>query len=135
PPADTESRRLVTEARESIRRGEWAHAEELLEAASARMSAARPESELREWPRGLVSYREIGARGEPPGPEEDPVANRLLLVQRLLSVRAAQGRSVDRLTRLLNEVDRELRAGRRDRARELLDEVHRALEADDPPPR
>jgi hypothetical protein len=125
---DPEAARLVDDARAAIRAGAWARAADRLEAASARLDALVPEDRLREWPRGLVEYVSTRPLGGPPGREEDPVANRLLLVQRLLAVRRADGIPVDDLVPPLADAEAAVRRGDATTARRLVDEVHRQLD-------
>ena len=54
----------------------------------------RGESEVTNWPRGLVSYVPSGAPEALPSPEEDRTANRLALAARLLGVLRARGADV-----------------------------------------
>ncbi len=131
---DVEAERLAEEARTLIRRGEWALAEERLRAADDRLRAAEPERALSEWPRGLVGYVPRGPVGLPPDREEEPVANRLLLVHRLLELRRSEGWPVEALVARLAEAEAAYRAGDRGRARAIGDEVHRQLEGPAPEP-
>ncbi len=131
---DVDAERLFEEAQAATRRGDWPLAEERLHAADARLDAAEPERALSEWPRGLVGYVPRGEVGVPPEREEEPIANRLLLVHRLLEVRRSEGWNVEALYRLLAAAEEAYRAGDRARARALGDEVHRRLEGPAPEP-
>jgi hypothetical protein len=92
------------------------------------LAAAQPLQEMTDRPRGLVAYRARGAVGVPPPREEEPIANRLLLVQRLWEVRRSQGRPVEALLPQLHAAEQAYRAGDRMRTRQLVDEVLGILE-------
>ncbi|HTT26758.1 MAG TPA: hypothetical protein VMH90_07355, partial [Thermoplasmata archaeon] len=81
-------------AEASLRAGELAEADRRLRRLDARLDELTPEVEMTDRPRGLVGFRTVGDPGVPPGPEEDPLANRLVLVGRLAAVRESQGRPV-----------------------------------------
>ena len=131
---DPEAARLAREARTALAAGKAGTAEELLEAAGARLDALRPEPRLREWPRDLVEYVPKGRAESDGSVEEDALFNRLLLVQRLLTVRASQGAEVAGLVRRLRSAEEAFRRGDRARARQLVDEVHDAIDPGRRPP-
>ena len=79
--APPELRAWLGEAKVALRQREFAVAEARLRAIDAALDRAKPEEALREWPRGLRSFQGPGSDGAPPEPDEEPVANRLLLVQ------------------------------------------------------
>jgi hypothetical protein len=122
-PSETE----LTEARAAIRRADWSRAEALLRTIDERLESTEPEDALREWPRGLVAFRGPG-EASPPSEYDDPIANRLVLVARLLEIRRSQGWDVAEMTRTLHAADRALRAGDRARAKALGDQVHAELD-------
>lgn len=126
-PVD-EAAGLLVRAREEVARGELAEAEATLVKADAALRRLEEEPELSEFPRGLVGYVPRGARGAPTAREEEPVANRLLLVNRLLQVRRAQGHDVDRLLPRLQEAEAAYARGDRLAARRLGDLVLGELE-------
>lgn len=128
-PDDPGLRRRLAEAELAL----TAHAPEralaILSEVEDRLDAREPEEELRERPRGLVSFRRPTADPLAPTPaEEDPLANRLLLVGRLLAVRARAGDRVDDLVAKLRRAEAERRAGRPAVAKKLVDEVHDVLD-------
>lgn len=127
---DPTAARLAAEGRAAAATGDWARAEALLEAAGAQLDALRPEPRLREWPRGLVEYVPTGRPEAESTTEEDPLFNRLLLVQRLLGVRAAEGFRGAGVVETLRAAEAAYRAGDRPRARRLVDEAHAVLDAD-----
>ncbi len=127
PDPELESR--LDSARALIARGSLRAAETQLLSIDRRLDEGEEESELTEFPRGLVGYVPTGGRGRPAGDEEDPVANRLRLIERLLEVRRREGRDVAPWVRTLREAFQALRAGDRGRARRLGNEVHAALDA------
>ena len=126
--ADPVAEALVADARRLIDGRDWVTAADRLEDAARRLDAARPEPPLTEWPRGLVGYVPLGPEGGPPDREEEPIANRLLLIHRLLEVRRRSGWDVTSLYPLLAEAEAAYRSHDLQRARALGDEVHRRLE-------
>ncbi len=130
--AETELEARWTRARDLVARGALRDAETELLTIDARLDEREEESELTEFPRGLVGYVPAGERGRPPTDEEDPVANRLRLIERLLDVRRHEGRDVGPLVARLAAAFTALRAGDRGLARRLGDEVHAALDAGPP---
>ena len=131
--APPELRAWLGEAKVALRLREFAVAEARLRAIDAALDRAKPEEALREWPRGLRSFQGPGSDGPPPEPDEEPVANRLLLVQRLIAVRRSQGWATAGFEARLREADRLYRAGDRVRAKAMCDEVHAALDRPRPP--
>ena len=132
PRPELETR--VEAARQELGRGGVRAAETALLDVDRLLDEDEEESELTEFPRGLVGYTPVGDRGRPPRDDEDPVANRLRLVERLLDVRRRAGHDVAAPLARLREAFAALRAGDRARARALGDEVHAVLDRarDDP---
>jgi hypothetical protein len=120
---------LLTGAEAALGSGRLAEAERALLEAEARLDDLDEETELVEFPRGLVGYVSRGPRGAAPPREEEPLANRMLLVERLWHVRRADGYSVESLLPALREAEAAYRDGDRERARRLIDRVHAALES------
>lgn len=127
--ADPALQRLLADGEAALAAHDPVRAEARLRALDAALDAARPEDGLREWPRGLVSFSGPGEFATEVDPAEDPVANRLLILQRLLAVRRSQGWPVDALAEELGEADRAYRAGDRRRAKAIGDRVHARLES------
>jgi hypothetical protein len=125
---EPEAQELLARARRALDSGSLADAESHLVAASRRLDAGESELELSERPRGLVDYVPRGDRGRPPERGEEPLSNRLLIVQRLYSVVAASGRPVGNLATTLARAERAYVAGDRGLARRLCDEVHAELD-------
>ena len=126
-PDATASPRLEEGAR-LLALGRLAEAEAALRSAEERFAERTPEVELVEFPRGLVGYVPAGQRGAPPEREEDQLSNRLLLVQRLVTVRRREGGQVDELVARLNEAESAYLRGERTRARRLVDSVQDDLD-------
>jgi hypothetical protein len=127
--AETELRR----AADALAHRRWADAEAALLAADDLLDALEPEMDLRERPRGFVDYRpRDGDPGVPPERDEEPIANRLLLVQRLLGLRRAQGVPVDDVVRTLREAEVAYARGDRELSRRAIDRAHRLLDERDP---
>jgi hypothetical protein len=118
-------------AQEALRAGDLATAEAALVAIDQALDAKVAEPELSEFPRGLVDYTPVGDRGVPTPEEEDPLANRLRLIERLVAVRRSQGRDVEALVAELTQAQQALDAGDRTTARRRIDRVHAAV-GDDP---
>ncbi len=112
----------------ALERGGLEEAERTFRAVAKRLDAREKEMELVEMPRGLVDYQPVGDRGVPPDRDEEPVSNRLLLVQRLAQVRRSEGFPVEHIVRRLAVAEEEYRLGHRARARAIADEVHRELD-------
>ncbi len=130
-PSDALKARLRprwTGAREAWQRGALDEAESGLLGIDAELDRARDETEVVERPRGLVAYTPIGGREAPPGPEEEPLANRLRLLVRLAAVRASHGRDVSEAQALLAAAHRAYERGDRAAARAEADRAHALLE-------
>ncbi|MGI0053754.1 MAG: hypothetical protein ACRECR_05825, partial [Thermoplasmata archaeon] len=91
----------------------------LLEAVGEELARSRGESELAEFPRGLVGYVPRGDRGDPPG--EDPLANRIELLGRLLPLARLGVADGIRARAELAEAVEALRRGDRESARRRAD--------------
>ena len=126
PPAGLATR--LDEGEQALGAGDLLTAERALVEVDERLDQEEEEVELTEIPRGLVDYEPIGSRGAPVSREEDSVANRILLVQRLLDIRRAQGYEVAGLVAQLGRADEAYSAGDRIEARRLCDEVHSQLD-------
>jgi hypothetical protein len=131
-PTTGSARRERDHARHALSEGELRRAEEHLRRAEELLEENAEEVELIERPRGLIGYVPHGSAGRAPSAEEDPLANRLRLVERLWTLRRSQGRPVERWLEDLNAAATALRAGDRLEARRRIDRVHAAL-ADDRP--
>ena len=127
PDPDLEA--TLRKARVAVHANALDEADRLLRSIDAALDARRPEMEMLDRPRGLVGYTPIGDRGVPPGPEEEPLANRMRLVARLASLRESEGRDVGTARRHLREADAAYRAGDLAVARRCLDAAHRILDA------
>lgn len=127
-PVDPELGRELAEARTALRAGRLREADERLRRLDGRLDALRPEMEMVDRPRGLVGYVPKGDRGVPPTPEEDALANRIRLVGRLASLRAAEGREVAGALAALRRAQTAYDRGDREEARRALDAAHRALD-------
>lgn len=119
-------------ARKALHAGRLSEADRKLRALDARLDADRPEVEMQDHPRGLIGYVPKGDRGVPPTAEEEPLANRIRLIGRLATVRAAEGRDVTVARRLLTEAQAAYDAGDRPLARRKVDDAHRRLDPDPP---
>lgn len=122
-----EGERLLAEGRAALARREYAAADAAFRAADALVDAATPEDVVTQAPRGLVRYSAPGGPERPTPREEDNLANRGLIAQRLLAVRRSQGHAVEPLVARLREADAAYARGDRARARVLIDEVQAAL--------
>ena len=131
PTAD----RWLHEADEALARGALEDAERTLLALDRRLREATPERELAEYPRGLVAYTPTDGPEAPTPPEEDPIRNRLMLLERLADVRASQGHDVDSARRTLREAEAHLAAGDRAGARRIGEGAQAELERLDQDPR
>jgi hypothetical protein len=87
----------LADATAAVNAGELARAERVLLDVSDRLDHDEPEPELSEFPRGLGRYDAGTDRGVPTPEGEEPVGNRLTLVERLLTVAASEGVAVDDL--------------------------------------
>lgn len=122
--ADLERARAARDA------GDLATAEATLLTLERRMDELEGEPELAEFPRGLVGYVPLGDRGHATPPEEDPLRNRVVLIERLRDVRASAGWEVEPSSVLLREARAALDAGDRTTARARVDRAHALLERD-----
>jgi hypothetical protein len=116
-----------------VKGGRWEEADRTLRKVDEGLRGAREESELTEFPRGLLSYVPKGPKGASPGPEEDPLANRLTLLLRLLEIAPPGEEARQETLRLLGEARGALKEGDRRRAQKLLNEAHFGLESALPP--
>jgi hypothetical protein len=119
-------------ARSAFRAGQLPTTDRVLRAVDAELDLQRTEQELTEIPRGLVGYVAKGDRGTPPGPEEEPLANRLRLLARLAGLRQAQGHDVAEAIRGLDRAQTAYRRGDRVEARREADRAHALLEREVP---
>ncbi|MGI0131573.1 MAG: hypothetical protein ACREDK_00515 [Thermoplasmata archaeon] len=133
--ADASAEKLLVRAADALHHHRDPEAETFLLTAERILREQSPEVELLEFPRGLVGYVPSGERGAPPQRDEEQLSNRLLLVQRLLAVRRAEGASLDDLVERLNEAEAAYRKGDRSTARRLVDAVHDRLDMGDAPGR
>jgi hypothetical protein len=122
-------RAALTEAQHLLHRGRLVEAEALLVAVDAALESAEGEPELSEFPRGLVGYVPTGDRGHPTPEDEEPTANRIRLVARLIEVRRADGREVEGWVAALRAAQGAYAEGDRPRARRLCDAVLREVES------
>lgn len=118
----------LNRARAEIARGNLESAERILVEVDRSLDDLTSEMELREFPRGLVSYDAKGDRGDPVPDEEQPLANRIRLVSRLVSVVESRGGDAGPLRARLQEARRYLTSGDAARARSIVDAVHAELE-------
>ena len=118
----------LAEAKHCLNRGQLVEAEALLVAVDSALEAAEGEPELSEFPRGLVGYVPTGDRGHPTPEDEEPVANRIRLLARLIDVRRSEGRDVARWVRALGEARAAYDAGDRPGARRRCDAILREVE-------
>jgi hypothetical protein len=100
-----------------------AEAERVLLDVSDRLDHDEPEPELIEFPRGLVRYDAGTDRGVPTPEDEEPVGNRLTLIERLLTVAASEGVEVGDLRGLLRVARSAYRADDRRRAKETGERI------------
>ncbi|MGD0249837.1 MAG: hypothetical protein ABSB97_02960 [Thermoplasmata archaeon] len=89
----------------------------------------RGESEVTQWPRGLVDYVPAGAEEETPSPEEDRTGNRLRIAARLIGLLRAGGENVDPELATLAEAKRAYAAKEPTRATELVERLLGTLDA------
>ncbi|HEV8049916.1 MAG TPA: hypothetical protein VGP88_04930 [Thermoplasmata archaeon] len=112
---------------EAIANEDLAEAERRLLDVSERLDRDEVEPELNEFPRGLVAYDAGADRGIPTPEDEEPVGNRLTLVERLVTVAAAEGVPVEDLRGALRLARAAYEAGDRRGAKEtgerILDEL------------
>jgi hypothetical protein len=113
-----------------LARGRLAEAESALVAIDRALQRAEGEPELSEFPRGLVGYVPTGDRGHPTPDDEEPTANRIRLVARLIEVRRSEGRDVEPWVAALRTAQSAYADGDRPRARRLCDAVLSEVESD-----
>jgi hypothetical protein len=125
PIVDLELR--AESAQIAIAAGRLVEAESTLLVISEHLDRGEPEPELSEFPRGLVRYDAGADRGVPTPEDEEPVGNRLTLVERLLTVAAREGIDVRELRLQLVAARADYANGDRRRAKEqgerVLDEL------------
>jgi hypothetical protein len=119
----------LASAQDALSAGQLETAERLLLEVSEHLDRDEPEPELSEFPRGLVRYDAGTDRGVPTPEDEEPVANRLTLMERLLTVAAAEGVEVADLRALLVAARAEYRRGDRRHAKALGETVLTELDA------
>lgn len=123
------AKQRLAEAERLLQAGALRDAEAALSALDAELDARQEEPELAEFPRGLVSYVPLGDRGTPTPEDDEPIANRIRLVSRLIEVRRAEGRDVAGWVAALTEARAAYAAGDRAAARRRCDAVLRAVES------
>jgi hypothetical protein len=130
-PTEERTRHLpaLAEARGHLAQGHLVEAEALLVGIDRALDESEGEPELSEFPRGLVSYVPTGDRGLPTSDEEEPTANRIRLVARLIEVRRSEGRAVESWVGALRAAQDAYADGDRKRARRLCDAVLSDVEA------
>ena len=126
PRPDVES--ILRDAGAALEHGELAEAERLLQQADAAIGPRRTDVEIFQRPRGLVGYRSSTGPEEPVTLDEEPLANRMLIVGRLLAVQQSRGAEVGGLVARLHGAEAAYRAGDRATAKRETDAVHEALE-------
>lgn len=114
-------------AREALRRGRSEEADRGLRSIDEALDRLRSETTVFQRPRGLTGYTPIGDREVPPGPEEEPLENRLRVLTRLSGVRASEGRDVGPVLRALASARAALDRGDPAVARQYLDTALDAL--------
>jgi hypothetical protein len=127
--ADEQAERSLREADRLLSERRLPEAERALLAIDRRVRRSTPERELAEYPRGLLSYTPTDGPESPTPPEEDALRNRLLLLRKLATVRASQGRPVEGILRTLSDAERVLDAGDRVLAKRLGEAAHAELES------
>ncbi|MCI4326661.1 MAG: hypothetical protein L3K16_03375 [Thermoplasmata archaeon] len=121
PVPDLEQR--LADALADLAAGRLAEAERVLLDVSDRLDHDEPEPELLEFPRGLVRYDAGADRGVPTPEDEEPIGNRLTLLEKLLTVAAADGVEVADLRGLLRVARSAYRADDRRRAKETGERI------------
>lgn len=119
---------VLTEAAGRLARGDLAAAAERVGAVDAVLRGERAESELTEFPRGLIGYVPRGDPGVPRTDEEDPLANRIRLLARLADVAALGASELEAARGELRAAEAALRGGDRAAARRAADAAHRIIE-------
>lgn len=117
------------EAARALAAGDLARAAERLGELEAALDALRGESELTEFPRGLVGYVAVGDRGHPRTDEEDPIANRRRLVLHLLELFPPEERLRREVLEHLARAQSALEHADRPLAQREVDAAHARLEA------
>ncbi|MCI4330049.1 MAG: hypothetical protein L3J80_04185 [Thermoplasmata archaeon] len=126
PLPDLEQRLASAQAAIVARR--FGDAERILLEVSEHLDRDETEPELNEFPRGLIRYDAGTDRGVPTPEDEEPVANRLTLMERLLTVSASEGVNIVDLRATLVLARAEYAVGDRRRAKELGEKVLTELE-------
>jgi hypothetical protein len=126
PLPDLERRLRVVEA--AIADGDVPSAERILLTVSDRLDEDESEPELNEFPRGLVAYDAGTDRGVPTPEGEEPVLNRLRIVERLLGVAEAERVEVADLRALLAGARASYDGGDRRAAKETGERILDALD-------
>jgi hypothetical protein len=126
PLPDLEQR--LASAQAAIGAGRLADAEGILLQVSEHLDREETEPELNEFPRGLIRYDAGADRGVPTPEDEEPVANRLTLVERLLTVAAREGVDVHELRLELVAARADYEQGDRRRAKERGERVLEELD-------
>ena len=119
---------LLRDADAALRNGKLAEADQLLRQADAAIGPRRTDVEVFQRPRGLVGYRSSTGPEGTVTLEEEPLANRMLIVGRLLAVQKSRGAEVGALVARLHRAEAAYRAGDRATAKRETDAVHEALE-------
>jgi hypothetical protein len=118
----------LAEAAAELRRGRAREALAGLVRVDEALRAAEEESELTEFPRGLVGYVPRGARGAPLPPEEEPLAHRRRLVLHLAELVELPPSEHAQVIAELALAEQEIARGERARAKERIDAVHQRIE-------
>lgn len=116
-------------ARRAIELGDRTAAARYLTEVDDRLRADREESELTEFPRGLVGYVPKGDRGAPVPPEEEPLEQRRRLVLRLADLVELSPPDRARVESDLARAERALARGDRREAKRTIDEAHALVES------
>ncbi|HEV2317675.1 MAG TPA: hypothetical protein VGV89_08905 [Thermoplasmata archaeon] len=127
PEARLESQ--LETVRRMLRSGDLRAAAEGLTSVDEELARRRGESELTEFPRGLVGYVPIGDRGRPLEPEDEAIAHRRRLVLHLTDLTPLAPEERQGILSTLREAERAIEARDRTRAKRLVDEAHTRLEA------
>lgn len=122
----------LAEARRGLALGRLHDAEARLVAIDQALAEAEGEPELSEFPRGLVGYVAKGDRGHPTPDDEEPMANRIRVIARLIEVRRSEGRPVEAWVKALREAQAAYADGDRARAKRLCDSLLGEVETDGP---
>ncbi|MCI4368157.1 MAG: hypothetical protein L3K09_01145 [Thermoplasmata archaeon] len=125
-------RKVLGEARRSIEHGRLEEAEAALIALDRRIPREE-EVELMQKPRGLVGYVPRGSKGAPPAREEEPLSNRMTLLQRIYALQQSRGHDVEPLLPDLHAAERAYARGEWGLVKQICDRVLGALEELEPP--